>query len=129
MSPCVVLRMTSTTNKRMIVIPRAVKAVTVGKAPPFPYSPLHRSGLDAYNGLGQMDETVKLCNIIQYFYWRLILNVPESCPRLAILCESNAVNMKFRIWNDKCQLLARIKCLEEGALAKQYINVYGNTAK
>ena len=60
-----------------------------------------------------------MCNKIQYFYWRLIPNVPESCPRLAILCESNAVDMKYRIWNEKCQLLARIKCLEEGALAKQ----------
>ena len=38
------------TNKRIIVIPWAVKAVTVGKAPPFPYSPLHKSGLDVYNG-------------------------------------------------------------------------------
>ena len=48
-SPCVVLTMTCTTNKRIIVIPWAVKAVTVGKAPPFPYSPLHKSGLDVYN--------------------------------------------------------------------------------
>ena len=49
-SPCFVPNVTCTTNKRIIVIPWAVKAVTVGKAPPFPYSPLHRSGLDVYNG-------------------------------------------------------------------------------
>ena len=29
-----------------------VKAVAVGKAPPFPYSPLHGSGMDVYNALG-----------------------------------------------------------------------------
>ena len=40
------------TNKHIIIIPWAVKAVTVGKAPPFPYSPLHRSGMYVYNGSG-----------------------------------------------------------------------------
>ena len=38
-------------NKHIIIISWAVKAVTVGKAPPFPYSPLHRSGMYVYNGL------------------------------------------------------------------------------
>ena len=28
-------------------------------------------------------------------------------------------DMKFRIWNEKCQLLLQIKCLEEEALARQ----------
>ena len=51
MSQCVVPTVTCTTNKCIIVIPWTVKAVTVGKAPPFPYSPLHRSGLDVYNAL------------------------------------------------------------------------------
>ena len=69
--------------------------------------------------LGGIDDTVKLCNSIQYFYWRLILNVPDSCPKLAILCESKSIEMKYLIWNEKCQLLVRIKCLEEEALAKQ----------
>jgi hypothetical protein len=69
--------------------------------------------------LGRIEETVKLCNSIQYFYWRLVLNVPESCPKLALLCESNSIDMKFHIWNAKCQLLVRIKRLEEEALAKQ----------
>ena len=44
--------MTCTTNKCIIVIPSAVNPVTVGKAPPpFPYSPLHRGGLDVYNDI------------------------------------------------------------------------------
>ena len=40
--------MTSTTNKRIIFIPLAIKAVIVVKAPPLPYIPLHKSGLDVY---------------------------------------------------------------------------------
>ena len=38
-SHCVVPAMTCTTNKRIIVIPWAVKAVTVGKAPPHSLQP------------------------------------------------------------------------------------------
>ena len=69
--------------------------------------------------LGKIDETVKRCNKIQNFYWRLIFKVPESCPKLALLCETFNVDMKYRIWNSKCQLLLQIKCLDEEALAKQ----------
>ena len=39
-----------TTNKCIIIILWSVWAVTAGKAPPFPYSPLH-SGVDLYNGI------------------------------------------------------------------------------
>ena len=69
--------------------------------------------------LGQSDETIKLCNQIQNFYWRLALNVPESCRKLALLCESNMTKMKFGIWNQKCQLLLQIKQLDETALSRQ----------
>ena len=37
------------TNKHIIVNPWAVRAVTVGKASPFPYSPLHWGRMYAYN--------------------------------------------------------------------------------
>ena len=62
---------------------------------------------------------MKLCNSIQYFYWRLVLNVPDYCPKLALLCESKSIDMKFLIWNEKCQLMVRIKRLEEDGFAKQ----------
>ena len=69
-SLCVVLTMTCTTNKRIIVIPWAVKDVTVGKAPPFPYSPLHRSGLDVYN------DCASFCILLNtYALWCLYLNL------------------------------------------------------
>ena len=46
--PMVFWPIQQTNKQHIIVISWAVKAVTVGKAPPFPYSPLHRSGLDVY---------------------------------------------------------------------------------
>ena len=60
-----------------------------------------------------------MCNNIQNFYWRLILNVPGSCPKLALLSDTFMVDMKYRIFNEKCQLLRRTKQLEDNALAKQ----------
>ena len=69
--------------------------------------------------LGKIDDTVKQCNKIQNFYWRLMCNVPESCPKLALLCETFMVDMKFRIWLQKCLLLLQIQRLDEEALARQ----------
>ena len=54
-SPCVVLTMTCTTNKRIIVIPWAVKAVTVGKAPPFLTA--HYTGVGWMFTMGHMSPT------------------------------------------------------------------------
>ena len=34
--------------------------------------------------LGDISETVKLCNSIQNYYWRAVLKIPESCPKLAL---------------------------------------------
>ena len=43
------------------------QVVTIGKAPPFLYSPLHRSGLDAYNELHcTLHIDSAHCNILQY---------------------------------------------------------------
>jgi hypothetical protein len=68
--------------------------------------------------LGDIREAVKLCNSIQSFFWRVILKVPQSCPKLALRCETKTTDIKWRIWEEKCLLLLRIKCLEDRALAK-----------
>ena len=34
--------------------------------------------------LGDVRDTEKFCNSIQEFYWRTILEIPESCPKLAL---------------------------------------------
>ena len=68
--------------------------------------------------LGSIEEAITLCNKIQYFYWRTVLKIPESCPKLALLCEPNMTDVKWRIWEAKCLLLLQIQGLEDGSLAK-----------
>ena len=68
--------------------------------------------------IGVTKETIDFCDSLQNFYWRVILKVPESCPKIALQCETGMVGMKFRIWEMKCLLLTQILQLEEGALAK-----------
>ena len=68
--------------------------------------------------LGNIKEAIKLCNSLQDFYWRVVLKVPESCPKLALQCETKMTDMKWRVYEEKCLLLLRIKLLEDGSLAK-----------
>ena len=46
---------------------------------------------------------------IQDFFWRVMLRVPESCPRVALRAETRMISMKHRIWQEKVLLLRRIK--------------------
>ena len=68
--------------------------------------------------LGDIKEAIKLCDSIQDFYWKIILKVPESFPKLAIRCKAKIQSTKWRIWEEKCLLLMRIQSLEDGSLAK-----------
>ena len=60
-----------------------------------------------------------MCNKIQNFYWRTILEVPISCPKIALQNETNIIDMKLRIWKLKCLLLIRLKNLDDDSLAKE----------
>ena len=68
--------------------------------------------------LGDIDEAIKCCNDIQDFYWRIILNISDSVPKLALRCETFMRDCKWRIWEEKCLFLMRIQNLEDGSLAK-----------
>ena len=68
--------------------------------------------------IGNIEEAISQCNKIQNFYWRTILKVPDSCPKLGLLCEPNMTDAKWRIWEAKCLLVLQIKGLEDGSLAK-----------
>ena len=69
--------------------------------------------------IGDVQEAVKFCNSIQEFYWKTILKIPDSCPKLALRCETFSQGIKWRIWEEKCLLLIRVQNLEEGSLAKK----------
>ena len=46
------------------------------------------------------------------------MKISDSCPKLALKCETNMVDSKWRIWEAKCLLLTQIQALEDGSLAK-----------
>ena len=68
---------------------------------------------------GDCIKVAELCDSIQQYFWRKILSVPNSTPKIAIQADMNAISFKWRIWLQKCLLLRRIKMKEEMALAKK----------
>jgi hypothetical protein len=71
--------------------------------------------------LGVTKEAITMCDNIQNFFWRVVLDVPQSCPKVALQCETNMVGMKWRIFERKCLLLLQIQKLEEGVLARMVV--------
>ena len=69
--------------------------------------------------MGDCKEAVDLCDSLQNFFWRVILKVPESCPKVALKSETKMLGMKWRIWEAKIFLLMRIRNHETNALCRQ----------
>ena len=69
--------------------------------------------------LGEIEEAVDLCDATQNSFWRLMLEVPESCPKVALRSETKQIGMKWRIREAKCLLLKQIQELDDTALAKK----------
>ena len=69
--------------------------------------------------LGDIKEAINLCDSTQNFFWRLILDVPESCPKVALRSETKMTGTKWRIWESKYLLLLQIQNLDDTALAKR----------
>jgi hypothetical protein len=63
--------------------------------------------------------TVDLCDNLQNFFWRVMLCVPESSPKIALRCETRMMGMKWRIWQEKILLLMRIKSQGMDTLCRQ----------
>jgi hypothetical protein len=53
------------------------------------------------------------------FFWRVILRVPESCPKVALRCETKMLQIEWRVWQEKVFLLMRIRNHEEDVLCRQ----------
>ena len=77
------------------------------------------SGAGTWFGGKECTDAIKLCDQLQNFYWRVMLRVPESCPKIALRCETRMTGMKWRIWQEKILLLMRIKNQDEGSLCRQ----------
>ena len=77
------------------------------------------SGAGTWFGKKNCKAAIDLCDKIQDFFWRIMLAVPESCPKLALRCEAGMIGMKWRIWEAKLLLLQRIKHQDKSVLCKQ----------
>ena len=69
--------------------------------------------------IGDCKMAVDLCDELQNFFWRVMLGVPESCPKIALRCETKMIGMKWRIWQHKILLLMRIKSHGLNTLCRQ----------
>ena len=77
------------------------------------------SGAGTWIGMKNNSKAIELCDSAQNFFWRVMLTVPESCPKVALRCETNMLGMKWRIWLEKILLLVRIRNQESTSLSRQ----------
>ena len=50
-----------------------------------------------------------------------MLEVPDSCPKIALRAETRMIGMKHRVWKQKPLLLKRIKGQKPGTLSRQIL--------
>ena len=48
-----------------------------------------------------------------------MLTVPESCPKIGLLCKTGMMAMHGRRWSKKMMLIVRITMKDESALSRQ----------
>ena len=77
------------------------------------------SGAGTWFGLKDNKNVIEMCDNLQNYFWRVMLTVPESCPKIALRCETGMVGMKWRIWTAKIMLLLRIKSQDRSSLSRQ----------
>ena len=77
------------------------------------------SGAGTWFGGGDSKKVVEICDGIQNYFWRVMLTVPESCPKIALRCETGMMGMKWRIWKEKIMLVVRIKDQDSSVLSRQ----------
>ena len=67
-----------------------------------------------------MDYPYKLpkLNSIQYWFFRLVLQVGPGAPKASILWDFGLLDMRLRIWIEKVMLALHIRRMNEGTLAK-----------
>ena len=61
------------------------------------------------------------CDKLQDMFWRVMLEVPESCPRVALRAETRMISMRQRIWQYKLLLLKRLKGLSPETLSRKIL--------
>ena len=67
------------------------------------------------------EKEVDICDKLQDMFWRIMLEVPESCPRIALRAETRMISMKYRIWQQKLLLLKRIRGQSPTTLSRKVL--------
>ena len=67
--------------------------------------------------VGSTEETDKLCEELQLLFWRTVLQVPKSTPKVMLRAETSSLQMKQRIWMMKL-MLAQSILKKDRSLAK-----------
>jgi hypothetical protein len=69
--------------------------------------------------VGITDPEVERCDKLQDMFWRVMLEVPESCPKIALRAETRMIAMKYRIWLSKLLLHRRIAHQDLSTLSRK----------
>ena len=69
--------------------------------------------------VGASTTEIEMCDKIQDMFWRVMFEVPESCPRIALRAETRMVGMKHRIWEQKLLLIKRIRSQDPSILSRR----------
>ena len=68
--------------------------------------------------VGSTEETDKLCEELQLLFWRTVLQLPKSTPKVMLRAETRSLQMKQRIWTSKL-MLAQSILRRDTSLAKE----------
>ena len=84
--------------------------------------------------VGITNTEVERCDKLQDMFWRVMLEVPESCPKVALRAETRMITMKHRIWLSKLLLHKRImeqdlSSLSRKVLEQQKVNKWPGLTK
>ena len=63
-------------------------------------------------------ETEEVLENLQLFYVRLVLQVPQGTPKIALQSETGLLSMRLRVYREKCMLVHHIRGLEENTMAR-----------
>ena len=74
------------------------------------------------NWTGISKKTEDDCDDLILMYWRVMMKVSESTPKIGLIAESATVRSKWRIWKQKISLVDAIKKLDNNTLAKETFN-------
>ena len=71
--------------------------------------------------IGATSDEYDRCDKLQEKFWRVMLEVPDSCPKIALRAETRMIGLKHQVWRQKLLLLKRIKGQKTGILSRQIL--------